>query len=280
MPSLPGLAQHGSPSMSGGGLSTATLNGWADVADTRQEWAPAPQRPAAAPAISAMPSIDALGMTGATAQRRVTADETAELPIFREAEAVWFRSLSRPSSAGWTPARGSDDGAGPVGYDPSGYETYATPPSPAAVPPPTSMPTGSVPTGSVPTGSVPYVPAGAVPPPIPPMSTAPPSAAAPPPRQRPRVDESWETAADDGWRRAAAASAPTDGGTTRSGLPKRVPAAQLVPGGIDNQAAGVKARRTPDEVRGLLSAYHRGVQRGRTGDGSGPAQRTTDEERH
>jgi prepilin-type N-terminal cleavage/methylation domain-containing protein len=25
-----------------------------------------------------------------------------------------------------------------------------------------------------------------------------------------------------------------------------------------------RARRTPDEVRGLLSAYHRGVQRGRS----------------
>jgi hypothetical protein len=101
-----------------------------------------------------------------------------------------------------------------------------------------------------------------------------------PPRQRQPVEESWQTAADDGWRRAAAASAPTDGGTTRSGLPKRVPAAQLVPGGIDPQAAAAKARRTPDEVRGLLSAYHRGVQRGRTGDGNGSAPRSTDEERH
>lgn len=93
------------------------------------------------------------------------------------------------------------------------------------------------------------------------------------------TDAEVDRAADDGWRRAAAASAPSDGGTTRSGLPKRVQAAQPVPGGIDSQAAGVKARRTPDEVRGLLSAYHRGVQRSRTSDGSGPAQRSIDEER-
>jgi signal transduction histidine kinase len=264
MPSLPGLMQHGGQPMAGGGLSTATLNGWADPADMRHEWTPTSQRPAGAPAIGATPSIDALGLTSPTIQRRVTADETAELPIFREAEAVWFRSHGgRPATAGWTPAGGADDGAGPAGYEPAGYEPYVTSPGPAAGPPPTSAP---------------YVPPAAVPPPLPPMSSS--SGTMPPPRQRPPVEESWQTAADDGWRRAAAASAPSDGGTTRSGLPKRVPAAQLVPGGIDNQAAGTKARRTPDEVRGLLSAYHRGVQRGRTGDGSGPAQRSTDEERH
>jgi hypothetical protein len=43
-----------------------------------------------------------------------------------------------------------------------------------------------------------------------------------------------------------------------------------------------KNRRTPDEVRGLLSAYHRGVQRGRSGADAGPVngQRPSDEERH
>ncbi|MFD0822382.1 hypothetical protein ACFQ0D_29600, partial [Micromonospora zhanjiangensis] len=52
-------------------------------------------------------------------------------------------------------------------------------------------------------------------------------------------------------------------GTTRSGLPKRVPQAQLVPGGVEAKGPE-RVKRTPDEVRGLLSAYHRGVQRGRT----------------
>ena len=66
-----------------------------------------------------------------------------------------------------------------------------------------------------------------------------------------------------------AAAEPVDAGTTRSGLPKRVPQAQLVPGGVQ---AGPhhQNRRSPDEVRGLLSAYHRGVQRGRT-DGTAEA---------
>ena len=66
-----------------------------------------------------------------------------------------------------------------------------------------------------------------------------------------------------------AAAEPIDAGTTRSGLPKRVPQAQLVPGGVQNEPR-TQNRRTPDEVRGLLSAYHRGVQRGRT-DGSAEA---------
>jgi hypothetical protein len=63
-----------------------------------------------------------------------------------------------------------------------------------------------------------------------------------------------------------AAADPVDAGTTRSGLPKRVPQAQLVPGGVEDAGRNTN-RRSPDEVRGLLSAYHRGVQRGRT-DGS------------
>jgi hypothetical protein len=50
---------------------------------------------------------------------------------------------------------------------------------------------------------------------------------------------------------------------TETGLPKRVPMSQLVPGGID-RAATTSHRRTPEAVRGLLSAYHRGVQRGRS----------------
>jgi hypothetical protein len=39
--------------------------------------------------------------------------------------------------------------------------------------------------------------------------------------------------------------------------------AQLVPGGVEKGSVTVQ-RRTPEGVRGLLSAYHRGVQRGRT----------------
>jgi hypothetical protein len=76
-------------------------------------------------------------------------------------------------------------------------------------------------------------------------------------------DVSWRSSADDGWSAARAAAEPQDGGTTEMGLPRRVPMAQLVPGGSDAPTATVSERRTPDSVRGLLSAYTRGVQRGR-----------------
>jgi len=82
---------------------------------------------------------------------------------------------------------------------------------------------------------------------------------------------SWRTIADDGWRAAAAATQPHDGGTTDFGLPRRVPMAQLVPGGVETPT-GVSDRRTPDSVRGLLSEYHRGVQRGRDASGAADAE--------
>ncbi|MEU2171547.1 ATPase, partial [Micromonospora chersina] len=98
------------------------------------------------------------------------------------------------------------------------------------------------------------------------VPTPPPAAAVPAPAPTPpAIDpEAWRTAADEGWSRASRAAEPANAGTTRSGLPKRVPQAQLVPGGIEPKGSRASTRRTPDEVRGLLSAYHRGVQRGRT----------------
>jgi hypothetical protein len=91
-----------------------------------------------------------------------------------------------------------------------------------------------------------------------------------PTRHQTGAEQGWRTPADQGWRAAAAAATPKDSGTTRSGLPKRVPAAQLVPGAVDVRSTTPRTKRTPDEVRGLLSAYHRGVQRGRT-SGEGPS---------
>jgi hypothetical protein len=73
----------------------------------------------------------------------------------------------------------------------------------------------------------------------------------------------WRTAADEGWQAARAAAEQTVDTTTGAGLPKRTPMAQLVPGGVD-RGGDPAQKRTPEGVRGLLSAYHRGVQRGRT----------------
>ena len=96
-------------------------------------------------------------------------------------------------------------------------------------------------------------------------SAAPTSAApvAPPARS------GWRTAADDGWRAAQSAFDQPVRTQTRTGLPKRVPQAQLVPGSVSGEGTAAQAQRSPDGVRGLLSAYHRGVQRGRgVDDGS------------
>jgi signal transduction histidine kinase len=103
--------------------------------------------------------------------------------------------------------------------------------------------------------------AGYAPPPTPVSVSAQPAPTVPKPRLN--GDDRWRTAADEGWHRAMAASDPKDAGTTRSGLPKRIPQAQLVPGGVETTPRA-QQRRNPDEVRGLLSAYHMGVQRGRT----------------
>src|SRR5439155_2066851 len=88
-----------------------------------------------------------------------------------------------------------------------------------------------------------------------------------PPPERPaavvRPGAMWSTGADAGWRAAAMAAAPPAGGTTPSGLPKRIAQAQLVPGGVDTDLAEGLAVRTPESVRGLLSAYNRGVQHAR-----------------
>ncbi|SCL13272.1 Signal transduction histidine kinase [Micromonospora rhizosphaerae] len=171
-------------------------------------------------------------------------EQPAEAPIFREMEAVWFRSHGEDATAIFTRPRFDDE---PV---PAAQEPVAAAPLP---PLPTRTPQAAGVASQPPPPSYPPPPAAAVPPPVPPVS-APSGADA----------DAWRTAADEGWSRAMRAAEPTTGGTTRSGLPKRVPQAQLVPGGIEPKDGRAPSRRTPDEVRGLLSAYHRGVQRGRS----------------
>jgi hypothetical protein len=203
------------------------------------------------------------------------AEERVEAPIFLQMQASWFK--------GRDAARPEDWGMPTAGYAPPpspqsqsmGAPATATTTAPAAAPasasPAPSLRRASVPTvggssgfgaderaansaarsgtgqnGARPahagsdTGGSPSVPR--------PLSSA---------------EDRWRTAADEGWQRAMAAAEPPDAGTTRSGLPKRVPQAQLVPGGVQTDPRN-QNRRSPDDVRGLLSAYHRGVQRGRT----------------
>ncbi|WP_328370205.1 nitrate- and nitrite sensing domain-containing protein [Micromonospora zamorensis] len=212
-------------------------------------------------------------------------DFPAEAPIFREMEAVWFRSHGddataiftrpnfdeppAPADAGLRSGNGAQSSAGSV--PPA---APARPKLPTRTPGSSNTDGTSTPDaaghGTSTSGAAGHGTAtggGFGAPPAAPPSYTPPPAARPAPAapSAPLVDPgAWRTAADEGWSRASRAAEPAPAGTTRSGLPKRVPQQQLVPGGIEPKSGRDRSRRTPDEVRGLLSAYHRGVQRGRT----------------
>ncbi|MET8351045.1 MULTISPECIES: nitrate- and nitrite sensing domain-containing protein [unclassified Micromonospora] len=243
----------------------------ADATDTRN--APVlPVGPVAGPGAVAPPAAPPVPAAPVTNRP----DFPAEAPIFREMEAVWFRSHGDDATAIFTrpqfdsPPPSTDAGTRSGGGHPTA--TAAPAATPARPPLPTRTPGGSATDGTATPGAASTGGFGAATPPPPPSYNPPPAArtapaapAAPSAPAAPAVDPSaWRTAADEGWSRASRAAEPAAAGTTRSGLPKRVPQAQLVPGGIEPKSGRDRSRRTPDEVRGLLSAYHRGVQRGRT----------------
>ncbi|MEU4267015.1 nitrate- and nitrite sensing domain-containing protein [Streptomyces sp. NPDC026092] len=84
--------------------------------------------------------------------------------------------------------------------------------------------------------------------------------------QQPAGPASWRTSPNDELvRQAERVRKPAAGGITTSGLPKRVPRANLVPGTAQEQAhtAGPQVSRAPDDVRGRLTNLRRGIQQGR-----------------
>ncbi|MEV0268930.1 nitrate- and nitrite sensing domain-containing protein [Hamadaea sp. NPDC050747] len=226
-----------------------------------------PQRPTertpdypAVPAAQAepRPTLAYVPPAPAMPERQVPpADETMELPIFRELESAWFRTRKPAAGELADAADASATAQFPRITAETAAGQYATVPA-------TEQATGQYPTvagggsrdgaeqqrsstmaGSAGMGSNDRPSGYTVPAPYAP---------------------SWQTIADDGWKAATAAASATNedaSEVTGSGLPKRVPMAQLVPGGVDKGGTTLE-RRTPEGVRGLLSAYHRGVQRGRT----------------
>ncbi|MEU8109814.1 nitrate- and nitrite sensing domain-containing protein [Nonomuraea muscovyensis] len=89
------------------------------------------------------------------------------------------------------------------------------------------------------------------------------------PRRRPGesgAGATWSSPADSGWQAAQAAAQPAQGGTTSSGLPRRVPKANLVPGTaslVEPQAASPAPQISPDRLRSRLSSFQQGVRQGR-----------------
>jgi len=87
----------------------------------------------------------------------------------------------------------------------------------------------------------------------------------------------WRSSNDDRWQRAEQLKKPKAGGVTSSGLPRRVPKANLVEGTAESTPqGGPQVSRAPEDIRGRLSNLRRGVQRGRdassetNGQGLGP----------
>ncbi|MGW1109314.1 nitrate- and nitrite sensing domain-containing protein [Streptomyces sp. NPDC002540] len=70
-------------------------------------------------------------------------------------------------------------------------------------------------------------------------------------------------------RQAERVKKPAAGGVTTSGLPRRVPRANLVPGTAQqqNHQSGPQVSRAPDDVRGRLTNLRRGIQQGRQANG-------------
>ncbi|MFI1288496.1 nitrate- and nitrite sensing domain-containing protein [Streptomyces sp. NPDC020792] len=97
------------------------------------------------------------------------------------------------------------------------------------------------------------------------------------PTHTPESDgDAWRSANDKRWQQASQLRKPKAGGVTSSGLPRRVPKANLVEGTAESTPqGGPQVSRAPEDIRGRLSNLRRGVQRGRSAgiDKNGQATR-------
>ncbi len=92
--------------------------------------------------------------------------------------------------------------------------------------------------------------------------------------------DNWRSANDDRWQQASALRKPKAGGVTSSGLPRRVPKANLVEGAAETTPqGGPQVSRAPEDVRGRLSNLRRGVERGRSAGSETNGQDTRNEHR-
>ena len=82
----------------------------------------------------------------------------------------------------------------------------------------------------------------------------------------------WTSPADEGWQAAQAADVPTSAGSTPEGLPRRMPAANLIPGAIPSTPPSAPPTRSAAEVRDRLTGFQRGVSEGRAAAGEAASQ--------
>ena len=88
----------------------------------------------------------------------------------------------------------------------------------------------------------------------------------PPPDAR-----SWASPGDDGWRAAETVLSPAVAGTTASGLPRRTPRANLVPGSAGPRAATpVRPAASAEAMSSRLAGFQRGSRRARAATSGTP----------
>lgn len=91
--------------------------------------------------------------------------------------------------------------------------------------------------------------------------------------QAPRSTQEWTSEADRGWKAARTAAEPKADGLTTSGLPKRVPKANLVPGTAPKpENFKQMPTRSADRVRNRFSGFQKGVREGRDRLGEGSTE--------
>jgi signal transduction histidine kinase len=86
------------------------------------------------------------------------------------------------------------------------------------------------------------------------------------PAYRPaEIANGWSSPADEGWRAAEALDSPSAAGLTPAGLPRRVPQANLVPGGVTGQQGAYQAAptRSASTTRERMASFQRGAREGR-----------------
>ncbi|MDI5968444.1 nitrate- and nitrite sensing domain-containing protein [Streptomyces sp. SL13] len=203
-------------------------------------------------------------------------------PIFESLETDWFRQQAaargelpdygqQPAAGYPQQGAGQDFGAGPA----QGYDTGAVPAPPAGPGRPDEAGSGAgagfggLRAAASRSHARPERPAA----PQRPQAETPRAPVAEPQRPQEQAPqragaggEEWQASPnDERWRRAEQVREPAAGGITPSGLPRRVPRANLVAGAAQQTPqTGPQVSRAPDDVRGRLTNLRRGIQQGRT----------------
>ncbi|WP_194960404.1 nitrate- and nitrite sensing domain-containing protein [Streptomyces sp. NRRL B-1677] len=197
----------------------------------------------------AQPEADDDPLTSTTGQfaRPALREAGHSSPLFEELESNWFRGTAEDQAA--APEQSAQA--------PSTDSLPKRQPS-RSLQDPERGPLGDVP--RAPQAGRPVRPSQARP--VPQTRQAPQA----PQAQQPAADNWRQSPNDERWRRAEQVREPASGGTTASGLPRRVPRANLVDGTAETQAVpqvGPQVSRAPDDVRGRLTNLRRGIQQGR-----------------